>query len=166
MSRESEKIETKTAGAALAPSPGSAVNKAEEPGRGVSALASADLSTLSTKDLLGRIAEEVKELVTVEVQLAKAEVKADVREEIAMAKGLGAGALLGYAGIILLLVAATFGLANVMAGWAAALVVAGVVLVAAAAAGFFGWSKRVKNPLGATRRQVTETMEWAKGRTP
>ncbi|HEY0715296.1 MAG TPA: phage holin family protein [Polyangia bacterium] len=134
--------------------------------RPLSSLSEAQLANLSTKDLLGRIAEDVKELVTVEVQLAKAEVKADLRAELTMAKGLGAGALLGYAGVIMLLVAAAFGLANVMAGWAAALIVAGALLLAAGASAAFGWSKRVKNPLGATRRQVTETMEWAKGRAP
>ncbi|HEY0707465.1 MAG TPA: phage holin family protein [Polyangia bacterium] len=166
MSRVAEKNELQTAGAALAPAAASPVSVPAQTRQGVNTLSEAQLANLSTKDLLGRIADEVKELVTVEVQLAKAEVKADLREEITMAKGLGAGALLGYAGIILLLVAAAFGLANVMAAWAAALVVAGTVLVAAAGAAAFGWSKRVKHPLGATRRQVTETMEWAKGRAP
>jgi hypothetical protein len=129
-------------------------------------LAEAELSGLSTRELLARIADEVKALVKVEVELAKAEVKSDLRSEIVMAKGLGAGALLGYAGIVMLLVAATFALANVVVGWAAALMVAGAVLVPAAASAAFGWSKRVKHPMGATRRQVTETMGWAKGRAP
>jgi hypothetical protein len=166
MPREPENKEIEKAAAALA-APAASTRPGQEAVRqSVITLSEVQLANLSTKDLLGRIAEDVKELVTVEVQLAKAEVKADLREELTMAKGLGAGALLGYAGVILLLVAGAFGLANVMPGWAAALVVAGALLLAAAGSAAFGWSKRVKNPLGATRRQVTETMEWARGRAP
>jgi hypothetical protein len=129
-------------------------------------LGSMDLSALSTRQLLARIAEDVKELVKTEVQLARAELKADLREEAGAAKGLGAAALLGYAGVLLLLVTAVFGLAEVMPAWGAGLLVAGVLLAAGAAAGLLGWRKRVKTPLDRTRRQVTETLEWAKGRAP
>jgi uncharacterized membrane protein YqjE len=124
------------------------------------------VSALPTRELLSRIAENVKELVTTEVKLAKAELKVDVKDEVAAAKGLGAGALLGYAGVILLLVTAAMGLANVMPAWAAGLIVAGVLLAAAAIAGLIGWRKRIKSPLGRTRRQVTETLAWAKGKAP
>jgi hypothetical protein len=126
----------------------------------------AEIAALSTRDLLTRIAADARDLIQTEVQLVKTELKADLKAEAGAAKGLGAGALLGYAGIILLLVAATLGLANVMPGWAAGLVVGGVLLAAAAVASLVGWRKRVKIPMGRTRRQVTETLQWAKERAP
>jgi hypothetical protein len=124
------------------------------------------VSALSTRDLLARIAEDAKELVQTEVQLARAELKVDLREEVTAAKGLGVGALLAYAGVILLLVTAVLGLSNVLPPWAAGLCVAGVVLLAAAVVGLYGWRKRIPKPLGRTRRQVTETLAWAKGHAP
>ena len=128
--------------------------------------ADADLAALSSRELLGRIGSELKDLVQVEVKLAQAEVKADLQAELATATGLGLGALLGYAGVVLLLVTAVLGLGTVMPGWLAGLLVAGVTLGAAAIVGGLGWKRRVKSPLGRTRRQINETLEWAKGRAP
>lgn len=125
-----------------------------------------DASSLSMTELLGRIAVDVKELVKTEVALAKSEVQADLREEAKAAKGLGVAALLGYAAVVLLLVTVILALAEVLQAWAAGLIVSGVVLVAAGIFAALGWAKRVKTPMGRTRRQVKQTLEWAKGQVP
>jgi uncharacterized membrane protein YqjE len=86
----------------------------------------------SIGDLFGRFVEQVQGLVRAEVELAKA-------EAIAKAKAYGMGVALiaaaGFLGIFIfgiVLTAAILALANVMPAWAAALVVAGVLLVTAA----------------------------------
>ena len=51
-----------------------------------------------------------------------------------------------------------------MAEWAAALLVAAVVLGVGTAFGLIGWGKRVKSPLESTRRSLKEDALWAKER--
>jgi uncharacterized membrane protein YqjE len=124
------------------------------------------LREMRTKDLVSELARKASELARKEVELAKAEVKADVRASARMAGGLGVAGACALLGIALLLVAAVFALSEggVMPGWAAALVVAAVVFAVGAAAGLWGWSKRVRKPLDVTRRSVKENVRWAKER--
>ena len=124
------------------------------------------LRGMGTRDLVTELARKASELARKEIELAKAEAKADLRSGIKMAGGLGVAGVCALLTIELLLVALVLGLmeAGVMAGWAAALLVAGVVLAIGAVAGLWGWSKRVKKPLDATRRSVKENVEWAKER--
>ena len=70
--------------------------------------------------------------------------KADLRSEIKMASGLGVAGVCALMTLQLLLVAIVFALfeGEVMPGWAAALVVAAVVLAIGTAAGLWGWAKR------------------------
>lgn len=121
-------------------------------------------AVLSTTDLIKRLFGDVKELVQTEVALAKVELKRDLKAEAAAAKGLGAAALLGYAGVILLLVTAVFALAEVMPGWAAGLLVSVVVLAAAGLSAAIGWSKRVRTPMEKTRKEAKATLTLAKER--
>jgi uncharacterized membrane protein YqjE len=123
-----------------------------------------DPTQLSARDLLARIAADTRDLVRTEVALARAELAEDLRAEKAAATGLGIGALLAYAGVIFLFVALVFGLSGEMPDWGAALVVAGGLFVGGGLAALYGWRKRVARPLERTRRQVGETLEWAKGR--
>ena len=81
-----------------------------------------------------------------------------------MAKGLGVGALCALCTVNLMLVAVALALGNVMAEWAAALIVAAAVLAVGTIAGVVGWGKRVKNPLESTRRSLKEDALWAKER--
>jgi len=97
----------------------------------------------------------VVELVQREIDLVKAEVIGKLK-----ALGVGAGLLAGAVIAVLfvvgfLLLAATFALALVMPAWAAALVVAGVLLVVAVVLGLVGYRilKRGMPPL------PTETLE-------
>ncbi|HEY6099309.1 MAG TPA: phage holin family protein, partial [Anaeromyxobacter sp.] len=70
------------------------------------------------------------------------------------------------AGVPKLLVAAALALmeTGVMPGWAAALAIAGVILAIGAAAGLWGWARRVRKPLEATRRSLREDLRWARER--
>ena len=85
----------------------------------------------TTGELIGQLSDQVSRLVRSEVQLAQAEVTQKVKRI-----GIGAG-LFGGAGVVAILglgalvTAAILGLANVLPGWLAAVIVA-VVLFAVA----------------------------------
>jgi hypothetical protein len=119
---------------------------------------------MRTKDIVTELARKASLLARKEVELAKAELKADVRAEIKMASGLGVAGLCGIFTVQLLLVAVVLALteAGVMPGWAAALLVAAVVLAVGTGAGLWGWARRVRKPLDATRRSLREGVQWTK----
>jgi uncharacterized membrane protein YqjE len=119
---------------------------------------------LSTKDLIGRIVSEATQLARKEVELARAELMADVKAEAKVATALGVGAVLGLCGLSLALVTVVLALSLLLPGWAASLIVTGVVLAAAAIVALIGWRKRVRNPLGRTRRHLKEDVRWMKER--
>jgi uncharacterized membrane protein YqjE len=122
------------------------------------------LREMKTRDIVTELARKASLLARKEVELAKAELKADVRAEVRMASGLGVAGLCGVFTIELLLVAIVLALmeAQVLPGWAAALVVAAVVLAIGTAAGLWGWTRRVREPLDTTRRSLREDVQWAK----
>jgi uncharacterized membrane protein YqjE len=99
-----------------------------------------------------------------EVELAKAELKADLKNEVAMAKGLGVAGLCAIWTVSMMLVAVAMGLGTALPEWAAALIVAAAVLLVGTVAGMVGWGKRVKEPLETTRRTLKEDVQWAKER--
>jgi uncharacterized membrane protein YqjE len=119
---------------------------------------------MSTKDLLGRIATEATELARKEVELARAELMADLKAEAKVATAIGVGAGLAYCGINLALVTVVLALSLLMPGWAAGLIVTGVTLAVAAVVALVGWRKRVRNPLERTRRHLKEDVKWMKER--
>jgi apolipoprotein N-acyltransferase len=77
---------------------------------------------------------------------------------------MGIAALLSIFGVAMLFVTVAFALATTLPAWIAALIVAGVLLVAAGATAMAGWSKRVKKPLGTTQKTIKEDIQWAKNR--
>jgi len=124
------------------------------------------LRSASTKDLVTQLAQKASLLAKKEVELAKAEVKADLRSEIKMASGLGVAGVCALMTLQLLLTAIVFALfeGEVMPGWAASLVVAAVVLAIGTVAGLWGWAKRVTKPLDTTRRSLQDNVRFAKER--
>jgi uncharacterized membrane protein YqjE len=126
----------------------------------------AHLHGLSTRDVVTELAKKASELARKEVALAKSELKEDLRAEVRMASGLGVAGLCAIVTLPTLLVALILGLseAGVMRGWLAALLVSAVVLAIGTAAGLVGWAKRVRTPLGATRRSVQDNLKWVKER--
>lgn len=124
------------------------------------------LRQIGTRDLVTELARKASALAKKEVELAKAELKTDLRNEVKMASGLGAAGLFAIWGVELLLVAIVLALmeGGVLPGWAAALLVAVVVFAIGAGVGLWGWSRRVKKPLDTTRRSLGENVRWAKER--
>jgi hypothetical protein len=120
------------------------------------------VATASTGELLRALAKHSGDLVKKEVALAKAEVRMDVGHEAQMAAGLGVAGFFGLTAFNLLLVAAVLALAGPLQGWAAALIVAGVMGGVAALAAAFGWKKRVRHPLARTQRTLREDVRWVK----
>jgi uncharacterized membrane protein YqjE len=124
------------------------------------------LKRMQTKELVAETGRKASLLLRKELELAKAELRADVRSEIKMASGLGAAGVCALIGLEMLLVALALGLmeSGVLPGWAAALVIAGAVLVIGAAAGLWGWAKRVRRPLETSRQSLKEDVRWARER--
>jgi hypothetical protein len=118
----------------------------------------------STRELLGEISGKASLLVKKEVELARNEIKADLKAELAMVKGFAITLVAGLAALNMLLVALVFALALVMPGWLAGLAVAGGLLVIASVVGYISWQKRVTKPLALTRKTLQEDMQWAKER--
>ena len=123
-----------------------------------------DAQQLSTLALIREVTSKGIALARKELELARTEIRHDVRTELATVKALGVAAVLGTAALTLLLVAAALALAALMPAWGAALVVAGATAIAAAIAGAIGWRRRVTHPLATTRRTLEEDVEWAKER--
>jgi uncharacterized membrane protein YqjE len=123
------------------------------------------LETESTPALIKAALKDVTELAKTHVELARAEVRADLKSELAAVKGLGIGALAALVGVTLFLVTGILALALVMPAWAAGLVVSGAVLIFAAVMAAVGWKKRVREPIHRTRHEVMEDRRWLKERT-
>jgi len=118
--------------------------------------------SLSTLELVRRLLQTASLLLKKEVELARAELKADLEAQLRMAKRLAIAAVLALLGINLLLVAAVFAMANVMPGWLAALALGVVLLAVGGAVGLTAWRRRMSAPLAVSRKHVKEDVEWAK----
>jgi hypothetical protein len=93
--------------------------------------AAPDPENASTGELIGRLTEQLSTLVRDEARLAQAEVSQKAKK-LGVGAGLFGGAgLMGFFGLAVLIAAAVLGLAEVLPGWLAALIVA-VVLFAVA----------------------------------
>jgi uncharacterized membrane protein YqjE len=123
-----------------------------------------DEQRLSNRQLVSQVVESAGLLVKKEIELARVELKRDLKSELSMAKGLGAGAVCALCTLNLLLVAVALALGQVMPEWAAVLMVAAVVLAIGSVAGLIGWKKRVIRPLETTWRSLKEDARWAKER--
>ncbi len=124
-----------------------------------------ELRTMTTRDLVTELARKASQLARTEVQLAKTEIRADLRRELTTAGGIGVAGVCALCTLNLLLVAGVFGLiAAGVVGWLAALIVAAFVLAVGTVAGLLGWMRRVRSPMGITRRTLKDDLQWAKER--
>ena len=83
-------------------------------------------------DLLGSVASDIGDLVRGEVRLARAELDQKIDKVMVAAIWLVGGALVAFAGLVVLLQAIAAALALVLPAWAAFLIV-GVVIIAVGA---------------------------------
>jgi|SRR5688572_18893744 len=81
----------------------------------------------STPSLLRRLVDDVSALFAQELALLKAETTESIHDLKAATKSVAMGGAVLFIGVIFLLLAAVYGLSNVIAPWQAALVVGGVV---------------------------------------
>jgi hypothetical protein len=107
--------------------------------------------------LVSTATESVSSLVRLELELAKAEIKASVQQG-----GTGAGlaavaAFLAFVAFLMLSVAAALGIGTVLPEWAGFLIVAGVYLLVGGILGYVGVRhfQRVKGPERATAELET-----------
>ena len=121
----------------------------------------------SFSDVLHDVVRNLQEIVRAEVRLAKTE----VREETVKAKGavilLSAGALCGIFATFFVLLASVYALTRIAPDWAAALMVAAAVGIAAAgafSAGVKRW-KQVHPTPEKTIETIKDNVEWAKQQT-
>lgn len=119
-------------------------------------------ATLSTPQILAAISRETQELMKTQIDLLKAEVKADLTRELSAVKGLGVAALAILAGVNLLLVTGVLALSLIMPGWAAGLLATAVAWLAGAGAAFYAWRRRVRKPLERSRRAVAQDVHLVK----
>lgn len=114
--------------------------------------------------LLSELATETTTLVRKEVELARAEVTEKVNQATAGAVSLAAGGLVTFAGVLFLLLALTYGLANWMPMWLSALIVGAVVAVIGGIMILVGRKKLTKRNLQPNRTLETlrEDKDWAK----
>jgi hypothetical protein len=119
---------------------------------------------LSTRELIGEITGKAALLARKEIELAKTEIKADLKSELAMAKSLAIATVLGLLGLNLLLVSLVLALTPYVTPWLGALLIGGTLLVAAGVLGYVGWARRVSTPLALTQKTLKEDVQWAKER--
>ena len=111
----------------------------------------------SLGELFGRLGEDLSELVSAQMELARAELKDEARQAGQAAGLLGAGSVVGYLALTLLCFAAAWGLSEVIPEGFAFLVVAAVVGIAAAVMVTLG-----RQRLDAAKEVAPETVETLK----
>lgn len=119
---------------------------------------------LSNGALIREITAKISLLARKELELAKAEIRADMKAELMMVKALAISAVAALVGLNLLFVAPVLALALLIPGWLAALAVGGAILIVAAIVGYLGWRRHVARPLPLTRQTLKEDLQWMKER--
>ena len=118
----------------------------------------------SVPEILQDIASNLTQIVQAEFRLAKSELKQGAKKVAGPGTALGAGVVLAFYGLGFLLLAAVYALSLVIAGWLAALIVGGVLAVAAGILIGAGAAKlkRVNLTPDKTIRTLEEDVQWAK----
>jgi uncharacterized membrane protein YqjE len=117
----------------------------------------------SIPDILHDVLANIQDIVRAEVRLAKAELGEELNAARSGALLIGAGAIAAIFSALFLLLACVYALGRVVPNWAAALIVAAAVGVAAAVTLGLGL-KRFKTIQAApkTAASLKENVRWAK----
>ena len=117
----------------------------------------------SIPEILQDVLTNIQDIVRAEVRLAKAELGEDLNKARAGGLMIGVGAVAAIFCALFLLLACVYGLGLIMPNWAAALIVAAAVGVAAAVTLGLGL-KRFKTIQAApkTAASLKENVRWAK----
>ena len=128
------------------------------------AVASEAHQRVGTGALVRQIVSQAELLAKKEIELAKTELRADLRLEARVAQGLGIAAVAALVAVNLLLFTAALALSLVMPGWAAGLIVSGVMLMVALLFALASWRRRLRDPMAHTRRTLSDGVKWTKER--
>ena len=112
----------------------------------------------SLGDLVTSLSEQTSALVRDELRLARLEMTSKAKYAGLGAGLFGGGALFALLGIGTLVAAAVLGLATAMPGWAAALVVAGLLLAAAAVSALLG-KKEISQAVPAVPEETVASVK-------
>jgi len=118
----------------------------------------------STFNLVTSIADDVKHLVTKEVELARQEIVEALIARAKAAAALGVAAFVALLGLIFGMLTVVAALDNVLPPWASRLIVTGALFLIAGAAALFGVARMRKPGLvpEQTKRTLKEGEEWAR----
>ena len=118
----------------------------------------------SISDVLTDIVHNIQDIVRSEIRLAKTEVTEDWQHVRTAAVLLGVGVLVATNCVFFLLLCLVDALSQTMPPWAAALIVAGLLGVAAIVLLMSATKRlrRARNPAPKTVATLKETVEWAK----
>ncbi|CAN5361749.1 phage holin family protein [soil metagenome] len=119
---------------------------------------SAGSSDTSTGELIARLSEQTSTLIRDEMRLAKAEMSQAAKHAGVGLGMFGAGGLLALLGLGAGVATAIIALALVLPTWAAALIVTGVLLLAAAVVSLLG-KKQVEQAKPAPERTIANVKE-------
>jgi len=119
----------------------------------------------SVPQLLRRLVDDTATLVRKELALATAEISRSVNDAKVGAVSMVTGGAVLYLGIMFLLAAATLALALVMPGWAAALIVGGIVSLVGAVM-VIGGKKKMEPDLRRTSESLRKDREMIERQTP
>ena len=111
-----------------------------------------------------KVVTQAELLAKKEIELAKTELRADLRSQTRVAEGLGVAAVAALVTVNLLLFTAALALSLVMPGWAAGLIVSGVMLIVALLFATVSWRRRLREPLAHTRRTLKDGVNWTRER--
>jgi hypothetical protein len=117
----------------------------------------------SIPDILKDVLANLQDIVRAEVRLAKAELGEELSSARTAGLLIGVGAVAAIFSALFLLLACVYGLSRIMPNWAAALIVAAVVGIAAAVTLGLGL-KRFKTIQAApkTSASLQENVRWAR----
>jgi len=121
-----------------------------------------ELENASTAGLISELVSQAGVLARKEVELAKRELREDLRREAVAAGQLGIAGVAGLMTLNLLLVTAVLALTRAMPGWIAGLLVSAATLLVAVAMALIGWKRIKRPPLERTRRTLKDDAQWAK----
>ena len=102
---------------------------------------SSEIATRAERGAIGELAHDLRELFRLELELAKTELKGEVRRARTAAVLMGSGVVLGALGVAMLPVAVAFALGLVMPLWAAFLLVGIGFLALSGTLAYFGAQK-------------------------
>lgn len=119
---------------------------------------------MSSGDLMKELFSDVTLLVKRQVTLARIEAEKDLGRGKSMVSLLGAAGIVGFMGLIILLMAAALAIGMALSGllWAGALIIAGGLFLIAALLATAGWAGRVRTPIGRSRDQLEKEISWVK----